>query len=215
VQKVAAMRALLLLTISVACTICAACGGTGSGEAQETGGPDAGVDATPEPANGGSCNVVVTHATPLMAASHVPQDSTVIWNSNPPSSGPHYPTHVDWATTYPVEVPRGNYLHNEEHGGVVLIYNCPGGGCQSVVDGLTAIGTGLPQDPKCTPYAGVNAKWLVTGDHLLPDGVQVAAAAWGWTYTASCLDSRSLTQFVLARYSQGGSDRNDCTPQAP
>ena len=201
------------LAIVLAMTATAACGGGGGPEAQEPDSPDA-ASATdaPAPVSGGMCNAVVTHETPLEAASHVPQGTDVKWASNPPSSGAHYPTHVDWALTYPVEVARGNYLHNEEHGGVVLIYNCPGGGCADVVAGLTAVGTALPQDPDCATDH-INARWLVTPDHLLPDGVQVAAAAWGWTYKASCLDPVSLNAFIAARYAQGGSDKHNCTPQ--
>jgi hypothetical protein len=158
--------------------------------------------------NGGPCNVVVTHQTPLQAASHVDQGTELTWPSNPPSSGAHYPTHASWAMEYPIVIPRGNYLHNEEHGGVVLLYNCPTG-CTDVADGLAAIGQALPQDPACAAE-GVNAKWLVTSDPYLPGSVQVAAAAWGWTFTASCLDAGRVTAFATARYSMGGPDRTNC-----
>ena len=143
-----------------------------------------------------------------MAASHVPQGTEVAWTSNPPSSGPHYPTFEPWAQAYPLVVARGNYLHNEEHGGVILLYNCAGD-CADVSGGLTEIGMALPQDPLCA--APVNAKWIVTRDPLLPAGIVVAAAAWGWTYKATCLDPTSLGAFITSRYAQGGSDRTNCT----
>jgi hypothetical protein len=165
--------------------------------------------------NGGPCNVVVTHETPLAAASHVAQGTVIDWASNPPSSGVHYPTHAAWGIAYPIIVERGNYLHNEEHGGVVLLYNCPNGPCQDTIDQLTAIGTALPQDPACASE-GVNAKWLVTRDPALPSGVSVAAAAWGWTFKASCVDEARLAAFVSARYSNGGPDRTNCAgPTSP
>lgn len=156
--------------------------------------------------NGGPCNVVITHETPLARASHVDQGTVVDWASNPPSSGAHYPTHAAWATTFPIVVERGNYLHNEEHGGVVLLYNCTD--CQDTIDGLTAIGQALPQDPRCTPP--ITARWLVTRDPLLPDGITVAAAAWGWTLVATCVDAARIAAFVDARYSNGGADRLNC-----
>ncbi len=175
-------------------------------------GAESGVDSNNEGSggatDGGMCNVVVTHETPLAAASHVDQGTAITWASNPPSSGVHYPTHAAWAMAYPIVVERGNYLHNEEHGGIALLYNCPNG-CPDVVAGLTAIGTALPQDPACTAE-GVNAKWLVTSDPYLPAGVQVAAAAWGWTFKATCLDADRLSAFVTARYSMGGPDRTNC-----
>src|SRR5262252_2576321 len=80
----------------------------------------------------GTCAVTITHDTPLLAASHVPQGSVVDWPMNPPTSGPHYPDLTAWATTYPFAVMRGNYLHNEEHGGIVMLYNCADG-CPDVV----------------------------------------------------------------------------------
>ena len=174
--------------------------------------PDA---AAVAPMQGGSCNAVVTHETPLQAASHVPQGTVIDFSSNPPTSGAHYPTAADWALEYPITVMRGNYLHNEEHGGVVLLYSCPSG-CQDIADSLTAIGQALPQDPACAGETNgegpVNARWLVTPDPLLPDGVQVAAAAWGWDYKADCLDPDTLGMFISARYANGGGDRTNCKP---
>ena len=43
------------------------------------------------------------------------------WNSNPPTSGPHY---VEWAiwNFYDEEVPLVKSVHNLEHGGVVIHY---------------------------------------------------------------------------------------------
>jgi hypothetical protein len=173
-------------------------------------GVDAGIDlGSGGGANGGPCNVVITHETPLAAASHVPQGTVVEWASNPPSSGAHYPTHAAWALTYPIIVERGNYLHNEEHGGIALLYNCADAGCQDTIDNLTAIGQALPQDPACVSV-GVNAKWLVTRDPELPAGTSVAAAAWGWTFTATCVDDARLNAFITARYSNGGPDRTNC-----
>jgi hypothetical protein len=166
-------------------------------------------------ASGGACNAVVTHETPLQPASHVPQGTPLEFSSNPPSSGAHYPQPVDWALEYPIVIDRGNYLHNEEHGGIVLLYDCPGG-CQDVADGLAAIGKALPQDPQCDGLSNglsmVNARWLVTSDSDLPAGVQVAAAAWGWTYKADCLDPVTVNAFITDHYAKGGSDRTNCKP---
>jgi hypothetical protein len=54
---------------------------------------------------------------------HVPIGSQVEYDSNPPSSGPHYPI---WAAfrVYTSPVPRPYYVHDLEHGAVVLVYNC-------------------------------------------------------------------------------------------
>jgi hypothetical protein len=36
--------------------------------------------------------------------------------------------------------------------------------------------------------------------------VPIAAASWGWTYRAQCLDVPSLTQFAKERVAQGTED---------
>ena len=163
---------------------------------------DLGPDAS---AAGGTCHAVVTHETPLQAASHVTQGSVVEWMSNPPSSGAHYPTLVEWTTASPAALMRGNYLHNEEHGGVVLLFNCPTG-CGDPLADLTSFGKALPQDPICKT---INARYIVSPDPLLPTGVAIAAATWGWTYKADCFDPATLGAFVATHYAQGGSDRTN------
>ncbi len=168
------------------------------------------VAAKPSPI-GGKCHARVTHETPLLAASHVTQGSPVDWPSNPPTSGPHYPTLVDWTTESPIPLQRGNYLHNEEHGGVVLLYNCPDG-CGNPFGDLVTFAEALPQDPQCTT---ITARYIVTPDPLLEPDVPIAAATWGWTYKADCVDEDTLGAFVDQHYGKGGADRDNCSTGAP
>jgi hypothetical protein len=147
--------------------------------------------------DGGACNPVVTHFTPA-AAPHVSEGSTVAYETNPPNSGPHYPVWARWDQTYAAGVlARPYWVHNLEHGGVVFLFNCPGaGGCPDVVAQLEELEASLPDDPLCTSQQPpLHTRTLITSDTLLPAGVQVAASAWGWTYTASCFDAASLRSF--------------------
>ena len=68
------------------------------------------------------CSIVVEAWGPQEAA-HVPVGSELGWDSNPPSSGAHFPA---WAAyqAFTTAVPRGFYVHNLEHGSVVLLFNC-------------------------------------------------------------------------------------------
>jgi hypothetical protein len=146
------------------------------------------------------CPVEVA-TVPLLPAVHVPIGSSVTWNSNPPSSGPHYPI---WAAyqTFTSPVPRGYYVHDLEHGAIVFLYNCGDGGCPDVVDELTAASNSIPDDPLCSAAgAGVRVRTVITPDPLLD--VPVAAAAWGFTYKAQCADLPSLIQFAASHYGQG------------
>lgn len=63
--------------------------------------------------------------------------STYIWNSHPPTSGPHSPNIAAWGI-HDESVPEWNQVHNLEDGGVIVHYNCPEG-CPEIVAELTDI----------------------------------------------------------------------------
>ena len=152
------------------------------------------------------CRPVVNNY-PLQPGIHVPVGTVITsWNSNPPSSGQHYPIWGKWNHTNDASapLPRGYYVHNEEHGGVVLLYNCPEG-CPDEISAMQAIIADLPPDPLCTAPA-VSTRTLITADPALPSGIRFAAAAWGFTYTADCFDVQSMRDFILAHYAQGPED---------
>jgi hypothetical protein len=155
------------------------------------GGEESAIDAA-LPADAGPCSEVVSDPVDV-AGKHINPDAGMLtWPTNPPSSGNHYGQWYKWARVYTTPVPRENYVHNLEHGGVVFSYNCPSG-CADEVAKLESLARSLPKDPACTDP--IPARWLVTPDPLLPEGVVVAAAAWGSTYTAKCVDARTLKNF--------------------
>ncbi len=98
------------------------------------------------------------------------EGSAITYKSVPPSSGPHYPAPKPWGT-YDDGILPGYWVHDLEHGGVALLYNCPTGCPDVVAIGHDAVKT-FPVDKYgevkivTTPYSG------------LPDGIQVAAVAW-------------------------------------
>ena len=110
--------------------------------------------------------------------------------------------------TFATPVPRGYYVHDLEHGAVVLLYHCDAdadAGCADVVAELQKAVDALPDDPLCTSIAdrndGVRVRAVITPDPDIPTAI--AAAAWGWTYTADCVDLPSLTAFAREHYGQG------------
>jgi hypothetical protein len=147
-----------------------------------------------------SCPVEID-SPPLLTASHVPIGTDIQWDSNPPSSGAHFPV---WAayTAYTSPVPRGYYVHNEEHGAVVLLYQCGDASCPDVAAALQAVSDSLPDDPLCLQRGeGVRVRTVLSPDPLLD--VPVAAAAWGWVYRAQCVDLPTLEAFAHEHYGQG------------
>jgi hypothetical protein len=156
------------------------------------------IDARPP----GPCNDRSTDVVPA-PGSHVAPGTPITWPTNPPSGGAHFPTWVRWGAAYDPPIERGYWVHNLEHGGVVLLHNCATG-CPAVVAQLEAVQAALPADPLCT--APVRTRTLITADPLVPAGAQVAASAWGGTYTADCFDAPSLRAFIDAHYAHGPED---------
>jgi hypothetical protein len=104
----------------------------------------------------------------------------------PPTSGEHDPCWAPWGV-HDDELPDERWVHNLEHGGVVLLYNCDGGssagpdGCADEVAELAASVEARGQFGILTPYS------------LLP--ARFAAVAWGHRYVTDCFDPDALSSF--------------------
>jgi hypothetical protein len=175
----------------------AACGDDGSGITP---------DATGELLVG-ACDGVL-HTVRGEPGIHMLDGTNIEWSSNPPATGAHYPQWAGWDRSY-LNLNRGNWMHNAEHGGVILLWNCPDG-CQDVVDQLIDVARNASSDPTCT--SPVTKRVIIARDLLLPETVQVAAVAWNTYYTASCFDPYVAT-FVHEHYRRGPEDT--CAEGAP
>src|SRR5688500_13322181 len=60
-------------------------------------------------------------AVPNEGWAHVPEGSATTYRSNPPASGPHYPVWLRYRE-YTEAMARGYWVHNLEHGAVVVLY---------------------------------------------------------------------------------------------
>src|SRR5438309_1483095 len=60
-------------------------------------------------------------AVPNEGWTHVPEGSAIAYRHNPPASGPHYPVWARYRIHAQV-VPRGYWVHDLEHGALVLLY---------------------------------------------------------------------------------------------
>jgi len=154
-------------------------------------------DDTQPPPN--MCNAKVVAETPA-SPNHVPVGTQIEWSNNPPTSGMHYPYWGAWNRQYTM-LERGYYVHDLEHGGVVLLYRCDAG-CPDVVAQLVQVAQALANDSACGP---LRHRVVLTGDPLLPAEVQVAAVTWGHAYTAECFDPYIAT-FAQDHYGQGAED---------
>ena len=162
------------------------------------GGCGAGVTASPPEVpfvaldDAGTCGVT-TRKFPVTTAVHVEQGSKLDYNSNPPCGGNHYPYWGAWRS-HPLPMPRGNWMHNLEHGGVVFLYRCASrAACPDLAAKLEALAASLPADPICE--APIRNRIVITPDPELPEGVTIAASAWGYTLVARCVDEKLLGDF--------------------
>ncbi|MCU0681269.1 MAG: DUF3105 domain-containing protein [Polyangiaceae bacterium] len=161
------------------------------------------------------CPAPIEEARPLEGQTHVVACSArVPYQSNPPSSGNHYP---QWAAfgVYRDPVPPEFFVHNLEHGAVVITHNCPGacppgdaacpGRCAAAIAEAEALAAAYAPDPRCV--APVRNRLLVTPLPTLD--VPFAASAWGYTLRASCFDRAAFLRFTDAHYAAG--PENICT----
>jgi hypothetical protein len=77
------------------------------------------------------------------------------YHSNPPTSGPHSPTDVAW-DVYDQPVPKEQLVHNMEHGGVIVWYNCTN--CDDLVAQVKSVVEQYLKDGKevvMSPYPGM------------------------------------------------------------
>jgi uncharacterized protein DUF3105 len=108
---------------------------------------------------------------PDQGRDHIP-GATIFpnYNSNPPTSGPHGPA-FPWGVSA-APVPKESAVHNMEHGGVVVWYNCDGGpqpldepACDRLLTDLSAIVGPRVEDGifvLMTPYTGTENRISLT-----------------------------------------------------
>ena len=77
---------------------------------------------------------------------HVPEGGAITYRNNPPASGPHYPVWLRYRE-YTVPMARGHWVHNLEHGAVVVLYR-PDAPAE-VVRRITEAFRSIPGDPSC------------------------------------------------------------------
>lgn len=132
------------------------------------------------------CPMIIGEGFCAQSAKHVPTDTMIEWSHNPPHSGDHFPI---WSTKGehldPVE--RGYWVHNLEHGWVVLVYNCPDT-CDAELDVVRAVLAARP-----------DLSILLTPDPLL-DAPRFAAITWTWVYEFDTPVLEDLLCFVDQHY---------------
>ena len=105
----------------------------------------------------------------------------VTYNTDPPTSGPHYPTIVHWGV-HRRPIDRGFQVHNLEDGGVLVQYNCRD--CPDLVKKLESVVRRYPKFVVLAPYPSMKHR--------------IALTAWGKIDTLETFDEARVTGFIDA-----------------
>jgi hypothetical protein len=133
--------------------------------------------------------------------SHIDPSTTWTYKFYPPTSGPHYSVAgsapAAWKTIDTLV--EGQFVHNLEHGGIAILYNCPSGtDCTTLKNQLTDyINKLAPLEPTygevkivMTPYSNGMTK-------------KVALVAWHYIEFLDAYDQNAITQFYESHVDKG------------
>lgn len=174
--------------------------GSPSGAGGHSGGEDAdaGTSTPPRDPNAictacGACEETI----PIVSAMHT--NMPVTYPDPPPTSGPHNPCWAAWGIhDEPLAAER--WVHNMEHGGIVLTYNCPDG-CADEVAVLKN-------------FVSTHTRTVLAAYDKLP--ARFAVTSWGHRLVSECLDEQALAAFYTAHFDRGPeSNSNPPNPSCP
>ena len=152
--------------------------------------------------DGGAC--AGEESRPIAGETHETEGTPIAYADNPPSSGNHWPCWAPWGVARSV-LPTERWVHNLEHGGVVLLYKCDTvDGCPQLSQPLVDIAGRLPDAP------GGGHRVLVTADPDLPQNI--AAVAWGFRMLADAPVEADLACFAASHEGHGPEDISSDPP---
>lgn len=127
-------------------------------------------------------------AIPDQGRPHVALGTPFAYNSNPPTSGPHYQAPAEWGV-YEQGIPDQVLIHNLEHGGIWISYRP--GVASSTVEALSAIAREFGRKVVMAPRAA--------------NDTDIALAAWGRldTFSVGEFSEDRVRAFVRAWRNKG------------
>ena len=134
----------------------------------------------------------------VQSGTHIKPPERGQYSSDPPTSGQHYsiPGQAPISWGYHGSQASAEYwLHNLEHGGIVILYNCPTG-CS---EDETSIGYFISNAPKDAQFREVK---IVAVGYSIP-GHKFALLAWGWRQFMESWDADAAERFYEAHINHG------------
>jgi len=155
---------------------------------------------------------------PDMGNLHIEIGSKQKYAYCPPASGPHYnnpgidgPIPAKFYGPDDGTRPQG-WIHNMEHGAVVVLYNCKLGACDDATQAaLQAIPVGFPDSPICGKQAGVLAPVVARFDDM---PTEFAALVWDRVLYMNTLDVNEIKTFY-ATEAERTNPESQCARPSP
>ena len=149
---------------------------------------------------------------------HVNTGDKITYPVCPPASGKHInrsgfgPLKPNVYGPDDSSAPNG-WVHNLEHGGLVLLYSCDKGACDAAsLDALKAFSAGFPNSAICDLPAGVVGP-VVARFEQMP--TRYAALVWDRAFYLDALDPQAIYDFYLKYGEKVTSDGSWITPPEP
>jgi Protein of unknown function (DUF3105) len=137
---------------------------------------DAGLSCT----SCGACEETLT----VTSALHV--TGPIAYDDHPPVGGPHHSCWGSWGVHDETLEPE-RWVHNLEHGGIVLLDNCA---------------TGCPDElMQLQAFVNSHPRTLLTAYTDMP--TRFAAVSWGHRLLSDCLDLDAFEHFYAAHFNRG------------
>ena len=165
---------------------------------------------TIKPASGAQEHV--GERVPLEPATHVAMGTKVRYQTDPPASGPHYSVRgeapLPWGF-YARQYPPEDWVHNLEHGGVAILYQCPQpqatGGAELIETDLSCPEEQGPvrEFVESAPPEALFQEVKIVATPYPVQGHRFALVAWGWRLFMDDWDARLAEKFYEAHVDIG------------
>ena len=148
------------------------------------------------------CEVTIWENLPFEGHTHVPLCTEVEYQTNPPSSGDHWPIWAEYRA-HAEPVPRMMLVHNLEHGAVIMAHDCDEECTNQAMTAFESVADTFGADALCatSPNGAIRSRLVMTPQPALE--LPIALSAWRSTYTATCIDEASLLDFLQKHYGNG------------
>jgi hypothetical protein len=174
-------------------------------------------DAAATAAPGPSASPDPGYPQPDMGNQHIAVGTSQTYTLCPPASGRHYnvpgvsgPIPARYYGPNDSTIPQ-NWVHNLEHGALVVLYSCNLGGCDDAdQQKLQALVTSFPSTPICHIAPGGNLTPVVTRFEDMPH--RFAALVWGRVFYEDTLDTAAMLDFYAAEGERGNPEQQCAAP---